>query len=207
MTFICILLANMIAAFIIYPKMPEMVPIHWNIQGEIDNYASKTFGTFFLPILNIAMYFLFLLLPKLDPKRANYERFTKSYKLIRYTIHIYMSLMFVVTVYAGMGHSIDIGFWITIGISLLIIILGIVIGRVKHNYFVGFKLPWTLANEEVWDKTHRIGSKLMVVGGIIALAFAFLTENQTRFYSLMACIFIPLIITAVYSYMIYKKIV
>ncbi len=80
-------------------------------------------------------------------------------------------------------------------------------GRVRHNYFVGFKFPWTLANEEVWKKTHRFGSKLMVLGGFLALIGVLITEGSMRFIILMIGVLVPSIITAIYSYFVYKNIV
>lgn len=201
-----ILLSALVAAVLIYPYMPERIPIHWNIRGEVDNYGSREFGTFFIPLLNIAMYLLFLAIPKLDPKRSNYERFSGSYRLIRYAMHIFMTGIFAVTALVSLGYDIDISLCISVGVALLFIIMGNIMGKVKHNYFVGFKYPWTLANEEVWKKTHRFGSKAMVIGGIAALAGVLLTENGVRFIVLMAGIFIPTILTTIYSYLVFRRI-
>jgi uncharacterized membrane protein len=202
-----ILAIPMIAAFIIYPHMPEQVPIHWNAQGQIDNYGSRLFGTFFQPLLNIAMYVLFILMPKFDPKRANYEKFNSSYLTIRYSFHLFIMLMFGVTAAAALGYPVRIDRWIPAGVAVLFIVMGNIMGRVRHNYFVGFKYPWTLANEEVWRRTHQLGAKLMVVGGFAGLFGVILTTGATSFVILMAGIFIPVIITTIYSYVIYKQIV
>lgn len=201
-----LVLGTFIAAFLIYPKMPDMVPIHWNIQGEVDGYGSRFFGTFLMPLVNLGMYVLLLVTPKLDPKRANYEKFGSSYRIIRFTLHLFFALIFALTVYASLGHPIDVSLWIPAGVSVLFIILGNVMGRVRHNYFVGFKFPWTLASEEVWQRTHRFGSKLMVLGGVFALVSVFLTEGNFRFILMMTGIMLPTIITTVYSYVIYRQI-
>lgn len=203
--FLLLLIIPLIAAFLVYPHMPDMVPTHWNIQGEIDDYSSKEFGTFFLPLLNIGLYILFIVLPYLDPKRANYEKFFGSYRLIRYATHVFFTFMFFITVLAALGYSIDIGRWIASGVAVLFIIMGNIMGRVRHNYFVGFRYPWTLANEEVWRRTHRVGSKAMVLGGFIALIGVLLTENTVRFIVLMAGLFIPIVFTTVYSYLVFRK--
>jgi uncharacterized membrane protein len=85
--------------------------------------------------------------------------------------------------------------------------MGNIMSRVRHNYFVGFKYPWTLANEEVWRKTHQLGSKLMVAGGFIALFGVIFTQGAASFAVMIVGIFIPVVITTVYSYIIYKRIV
>lgn len=201
-----ILIIPLIAAIIIYPHLPEQVPIHWNIRGEVDNYSSRTFGAFFLPLLNIVMYLLFVFLPKIDPKRSNYAKFESSYLTIRYTFHIFFMLLFGVTMAAALGYPVSIGKCVAIGVAVLFIIMGNIMGRVRHNYFVGFRLPWTLASEEVWVRTHRLGSRLMVIGGFIALVGAVFTAEAVAFVILMAGIFVPMIITAVYSFVLYKRI-
>ncbi|MFZ5945293.1 MAG: SdpI family protein [Bacillota bacterium] len=204
--FIYLLIIPLAVAFILYPSMPEQVPTHWNTRGEVDQYSSREFGTFFLPVLNIGLYVLLVVTPKLDPKRMNYEKFFGTYKFMRYAIHLFFVLMFAVTVSAALGHAIDIGLWIPAGISVLFILLGNIMSRVRHNYFVGFRFPWTLANEEVWRKTHLLGSKLMVAGGIFSLIFTFLTNNNLRFIGVMTGLLSPMMISFVYSYLLYKKI-
>lgn len=201
-----LLAATLVAAIVIYPHMPEQVPIHWNARGEVDGYGSRLFGTFFLPVLNLGMYALFLFLPRLDPKRANYEKFAGSYRFIRYTFHLFMAFMFALTAAAGLGRQVDIGLWVASGVAILFILLGNVLGRVRHNYFVGFRFPWTLANETVWKKTHQLGSKLMVAGGLLGLAGVLALDGDARFTALMVCIFLPMIVTIVYSYLVFRRI-
>lgn len=201
-----ILIVTFITAILVYPHMPEQVPIHWNVQGEVDNYGSRLFGTFSLPLLNILMYILFIILPKLDPKRANYSKFDSSYLTIRYSTHLFFALMFGVTAAVSLGYPIQIDKWIPAGVAVLFIVLGNIMGRVRHNYFVGFKYPWTLANEEVWRRTHQFGAKLMVIGGFIALLGVIFTRGSVSFMFLMAGVLVPMIITTIYSYVIYKQI-
>ena len=202
-----ILAIPIVIAVMVYPHMPERVPIHWNIQGQPNNYGSREFGTFFLPLLNIGMYVLFLVMPKLDPKYANYNKFGSSYLTIRYSLHLFFMLMFGVTIAASLGYPINIGRWVPAGVAVLIIVMGNIMSRVRHNYFVGFRYPWTLANEEVWKKTHQLGSKLMVIGGFIALFGVIFTQGTASFVILMAGILVPTVITTIYSYIIYKHIV
>lgn len=204
--FLMIVIVPFIIAILVYPYMPDQVPSHWNINGEIDDYSSRTFGAFFLPILNIGMYVLFIILPKLDPKRDNYLKFAGSYRIIRYSIHIFFIILFGLTVLVSLGYPVEMDFWIPVGVAILFMVIGGSMGRVKHNYFVGFKFPWTLANEAVWNRTHQVGSKAMVIGGALALIGVIFTENFAKFMILMIGIFIPVIFTSIYSYLLYKRI-
>lgn len=200
-----LLVIPVIAAVFLYPHMPDQVPIHWNINGQVDNYGSRLFGTFFLPLLNIFLYVMFLIMPKFDPKRANYSKFESSYNVIRYSTHLLFLLLFGVTAAAALGYPVNIGKWVPVAVCIMFIIFGNIMGRVRHNYFVGFKFPWTLANEEVWKKTHQVGAKAMVLGGIGALIGVLVTNGTMSFILMMAGIFIPVAFTITYSYLLYRN--
>ncbi|SMB81511.1 Uncharacterized membrane protein [Desulfonispora thiosulfatigenes DSM 11270] len=202
---IMLLIIPFIIGIILYPSLPDQMPTHWNFKGEVDQYSSRNFGTFFFPALNVFMYLTLLLAPKLDPKKENYEKFATSYKFIRVTLLVFLVFMYILTLYASLGYKVDMGLWISVGVSLLFIGLGNVLGRVRHNYFVGIRLPWTLANEKVWKKTHYVGSKAMVAGGVFSLLGVILTTDVYRFIFLMVGIFVPLIFVSIYSYVYYKK--
>lgn len=158
-----------------YSYLPETMPIHWNAKGQVDNYGSKAMAAFlfFLPIL-LALMFQFL--PKIDPKKQNYVKFQKYYDIFA----IFMTAFFVVvngvmlteTLKPG---TLSIGLVISIGVSLMLIVLGNMMGKIKHNYFMGIKTPWTLADPDVWNKTHRVGGIMWVVIGILALITSFIS--------------------------------
>ena len=121
-------------------------------------------------------------------------------------MHIFFGALYCLTIMAALGYQIDVGLWIAAGVAILFIALGNIMGRIRHNYFVGFRLPWTLANEDVWRKTHLVGSKLMVAGGVVGLIGVLLTESTLRFIILMLALFLPMIITGVYSYLYFRKV-
>lgn len=101
--FLILLAIPVIAGLILYPHMPDQIPIHWNASGEVDNYGSRLFGTFFLPALNILLYVMFLIMPKFDPKRANYSKFESSYTVMRYATHLLFLFLFAITSAAALG--------------------------------------------------------------------------------------------------------
>lgn len=201
-----LLFLSFVVAILLYPKMPAQAPIHWDAQGNVNGYGSREFGAFFLPGMNLGMYLLFLVLPRLDPRKENYAKFQGSYRIIRYAVHFLLLFVFLLTSLAALGVAVDISLWICVATTLLFIVLGSTMGKIRHNYFVGFRLPWTLANEEVWDKTHRLGGKLMIIFGVIGLIAVVVTSNEIRFVVLMTSIFLPMLVTGIYSYWYYKKI-
>ncbi|MBU3202139.1 SdpI family protein [Clostridium estertheticum] len=189
-----------------YPLLPNRVPIHWNFKGQVDGYGGKFFGAFGLAFINLAMYLLFIALPYIDPKGKNYESFQSTYQYLKYLLIIFFLGIEVTTLLIGTGVAINITIFIQIMISLLFILLGNVMGRFKFNYFVGIKTPWTLANEEVWRKTHRMAAPIWVIGGILNIL---LTVTKVNFNWLGFVIIVAAISIAptVYSYIIYHKIV
>ena len=138
---LAILLLTFLAAAAVYPMMPDQVPIHWNAAGQVDGYGSRAFGAFFLPVMNLGIYVLFLVLPKLDPRKENYAKFGSSYRFIRYTFHFFMVYIFVITLLASLGYGVSIDRLVPIGVALLFIVLGNYMGKIRHNYFVGFAFP------------------------------------------------------------------
>ena len=157
---ILIIIAAFLVSIYFYPMMPEKVPTHWNFKGEIDGYSGRLSGSLIMPIINLIMYILFIFLPALDPKKENYRLFESTYIYFRYLFHIFFFAMHIMIISASLGYIVNTTRLVTFGISLLFMLMGNVMGRVKHNYFVGIKTPWTLANEEVWRKTHRLAALL-----------------------------------------------
>lgn len=199
-----LLLAFWLGCALLYPKLPAQVPIHWNIHGEVDGYAHKAVAAFILPLLPLFIYVLMTVTAKIDPQQKNYEKFTNSYYKIRMALVLLMVGIVLLTELAALGYPINIDLVIRILMPILFIFLGYQMGKIRHNYFIGIRTPWTLANEQVWVKTHRFGSKLMVAGGIFALAGIFFSP-PIGFAILMAGILLPALIATIYSYLLYSR--
>ncbi|MGB9867019.1 MAG: SdpI family protein [Bacillota bacterium] len=187
-----------------YPRLPHKVPTHWNFRGEVDGWSSKQFGVFFFPALTLAMYVLFLYLPLLDPKRASYEKFQGAYRLIVSSVIMFMNGMYLITILAGLGYMVDVGVLVRLGVSLLFIVIGDQLARVKPNWFVGIRTPWTLSSEDNWRKTHRFGAKTMVLGGLLpllTLPFRGAAAATIYFVLVMGGALVPVL----YSYMLFRS--
>ncbi|HZK84717.1 MAG TPA: SdpI family protein [Desulfosporosinus sp.] len=205
MILILILLGFSLGAYF-YPSLPDKVPTHWNMNGEVNGYGGRLFGAFGLPAISLATYLMFLVLPHIDPKKKNYDQFKSTYQFLKYLLILFFLGTEVMTLLIATGSIVNKPIFIQIMVSLLFIFIGNVMGRVKHNYFVGIKTPWTLASEEVWRKTHRMAAPLWVLGGIIniMLAFSGTTINGIGFIIIVAVISI---VPMAYSYIAYQQIV
>ncbi len=185
-------------------KLPDRVPMHWNWQGEVDSYGSRVQGLWTIPIMTVGIMILFWFLPKFDPKREKYQQFADVWEIFQSSFVIFMLYVYVVSLYAAMA-KIDVGGLVMLGIGLLFVLLGNYMGKIRQNYFVGIKLPWTLSNEEVWNRTHRVGGWCFVLAGILMVLGAYfkIVMGWLFVVAMVTCLIVPIL----YSYIIYKKIV
>jgi len=201
-----LILIAFVASFYFYANFPDQVPTHWNFQGTADNYSNKTFGAFFFPWLILAMYVMFIIFPNLDPKKDRYQQFTKVYHLFKNTLILVMVSIYFISSLIGMGYNLPISILIPGIIGLLFIILGNYMGKIKRNWFMGIRTPWTLSNEEVWNKTHRLGGKIFIAMGVIMLAGSFIPNESLFGLIFIIGVLITALVPIIYSYRLYKKI-
>lgn len=193
------------ASFVIYPYLPEQVPSHWNLQGEVDSYASRAFGAFFGPGLAIGLYVLMLVTPKIDPKGANFTRYGKSWDVIRWLVVLIMLGISVITWLAALEIVASVGKYVLALVSLTLIVIGNYLPKIKYqNYTLGIRNPWTLDNELVWRDTHRFAGLFMVLGGLLGLSGLFFSD-KVAFVLLMIGALVPSLGSFVYSYLRYSQ--
>ena len=187
-----------------YPQLPPTVATHWNVRGVADGFSSRLVAVSIMPLVIIGMTGLFNVLPKLDPRRANYTKFIGTYWLIANAVILFILIGHGMIVATGLGYPVKIGRTMPIGVGLLFIVLGNYLTRVEPNWFVGIRTPWTLSSDTVWRKTHRTGGWLMVLGGLVIAACAFLPPGA--FLPLfIAAILIMSVIPIVQSYVLWKR--
>jgi uncharacterized membrane protein len=187
-----------------YPRLPEEVPIHWNFSGEVDGYASKLFAVLFGPIFLTWIYGILFGVSKIDPRKENYEKFAGAYRVFMNASLTFFVVIHIAVIFSGLGYDVNMDWIVNIGLGLLFIILGNYMPKVKANYFIGIRTPWTLANETVWARTHRFGGKVFFIGGIIMIVSAF-APSSIRAVLLIASIACIVLVPTVYSYAVYKK--
>ena len=197
--------AVIIAAFYFAGVLPEVVPIHWNAQGQVDDYGSKNFAVIFLPLIIIGMYLLFLLLPYIDPRKANYQKFAGAYNVFKTSILLVMLALYLITNLNALGYPLPVNLIVPLIIAVLFIVMGAYLPKIKSNWFVGIRTPWTLSNDEVWQKTHQLGGKLFMAEGLLMIILIFLLPDYL-FIFLMISVFALLIWIFVYSYLLYRKV-
>jgi len=188
----------------VWNSLPETVPIHWNLEGDIDNWGSKytLIGLVFLmPILT---YILMLVVPKIDPKKR-IEAMGGKYDQFKFILVAFMSVLSIFIIYVTKNQQLSSPAIIFVLVGVLYIFLGNYFKVLKQNYFIGIKTPWTLENEEVWKLTHLYAGKMWVIGGLLVVVLSLIVPEEINFYFFIAITAIISIVPIVYSYLIYKK--
>ncbi|MCA1966329.1 MAG: SdpI family protein [Flavobacterium sp.] len=201
--FLAIALIPFVYLIYIWNRLPEKVPMHWNGAGEIDRYGDKKELLVTLFMLVGITYFVFLIIPSIDPKQKLQNMGNKLNNL-RMILTLFMSGLAVFILYSVQQKTSNPSFVLAI-IGLLFAFLGNYFKTIKPNYFIGIKTPWTLENEEVWKKTHELGGKLWFIGGLL-MALTFVLPNEMQLYTFLGITAVISIVPIVYSYLEFKKI-
>lgn len=197
-----VILAFAMAAAL-YRRLPESVPTHWNARGEADGFTAKPWGPFVLPLVMAGTYLLRTVLPRISPRGYRIERFQHVFDILQAAIIAFLFFVTVLALLAGIGKPVAMARALHAGTGLLFIVLGNFMGKLTKNFFVGIRTPWTLASDEVWLRTHRLGGRLFVLAGI-GLFIAGLAGGGGA--PLIAAVAIAAGVPAVYSYVLYRRI-
>ena len=160
-----------LAAAVAWSAAPDRIPVHWNAQGQPDGYGGRAEGLLLLPATALGLYVLFLVLPWIDPFRVNYASFSGAYTVMRMAVLALMVVLYGAIHLMLRGYAVDFTQIVPVAIGALFVVLGSVFGRIRRNWFVGIRTPWTLTSEVSWTRTHRLGAWLFpLLGVLLALA-------------------------------------
>jgi uncharacterized membrane protein len=166
--------ASFLLGIFFYTRFPAQVISHWSFAGVADGYSDKLSGAFALPLIIAAMYLLFLVLPFFDPKKERYGEFQHTYHIFRLVLMAVMFGVYMVMGLVNLGYPVNVQLVVPVMIGLLMMIIGNFMGKLKPNWFMGIRTPWTLSSDTVWQKTHRVGGYLFVLFGLIVMMCPFL---------------------------------
>ena len=197
-----VILIPMLAGLLFWDKLPDVLTTHWGINGKADGWSGKGFAVCALPLILLAIHWLCVFVSVKDP--GNKEQNSKAFRLVLWIIP-FISLFTSGIMYSvSMGMEFDIGKIMLAVIGLMFVVVGNYLPKCKRNYTLGIKLPWTIQNDENWNKTHRMGGKIWVIGGLLMMFMMFLSEKVIPFVIVPVILIIALIPT-VYSYVLAKK--
>ncbi len=189
---------------IVWDDLPDKVPMHWNLKGEIDRYGSKN-ELWILPIfMSLLTYLIFLFVPLIDPKKQ-IESMGKKYHQLKNYILLFMGLMTCYMIYATTIEKLIGTKLLFIGIGALISIVGVYMPFIKPNYFIGVRTPWTLESDQVWKATHQLTGQIWMISGVLLALIAFGIDREHFFWVFMGLIIVIAIIPILYSYLKFKE--
>jgi uncharacterized membrane protein len=202
-----LVVATFAASALLYPNLPEKIPTHWNIRGQVDAYGAKTWAVFLMPAVMVGMLGLFRLLPWLSPRNFEIEPFKATYDYIVVTVIGLFAYIHAVTLYAGWSDmhgvkGIDVGRLLVGGIFLFLGLMGNVMGKVRRNFYVGIKVPWTLASDRVWNDTHRLAAWTLVSGSLVGFV---IVVSGLSMIAAFVVLMVSALIPVVYSFVHYKQ--
>ena len=190
-----------------WKSLPDQVAIHFDLQGHPDRYGNKTELLLMIGILSavsIGLYFLLSNIYKIDPKKYAVENKGRLQR-IAFVISIFISALSCFIVYSTTKGGFELGIrYVFAGVGLLFCFIGNYMHTIKPNYFAGFRVPWTLNNEENWRKTHLLGGKLWFAGGLVIAVVCLVLPNTISIIAFFTITMILVIIPLVYSYRLYK---
>lgn len=199
-----IVAAGFIASAVVYPRLPETIPTHWDFSGHPNGWSSRFWGAWLIPIFLLGMWSLVRILPRIDPRGSNYAKFGGAFEAIIDTIMLFMLAVHIVALRAALGYPMQMQRILPIGVGVVLIVIGNLLPRARPNWFVGIRTPWTLSSDRVWEKTHRFGGRVFVAGGLIITIASFLwvQEAHVVLFAVMALVASSVMI---YSYLEWKR--
>jgi uncharacterized membrane protein len=188
----------------LYGRLPEQMASHWNTANQVDGYISRFWGAFLMPVIAGAMLVLFLVIPGIDPLKANIAQFREYFNAFIALVVAFLVYMHVLTILWNLGYDqFNMGAAMLPAMGLLFIFAGVMMRNAKRNFFIGIRTPWTLSSDRVWDETHRLGAILFIASGVLAMLGAFFANYAIWF--IMIPILGSTLFLLVYSYLLYQR--
>ena len=197
-----VILLPIIAGLFLWNKLPDKIPTHWNAAGEVDGWSSKAFAVFGLPGFLFAVHWLCLLASSADPKKQNIEG--KVLNIVLWMCPVISVLGAVLMYGTALGMEFKVEKIIPSLVGVVFIVVGNYLPKCKQSYTMGIKLPWTLNDEENWNRTHRLGGKLWVACGFIFIV-SMLLPTTFMMVTELVIITVAVLVPTVYSYLIFRE--
>lgn len=195
---------NLLLAAVFYLKLPDRIPMHWAMDGTVTYHPRHEL--FLMCGMGLLFALLFDLLPRIDPRRGNYQRFGTYYDGFCVVIQFFLlSMTAVILTESFRPGSVSVSTVVRLGVGLLLIFIGNMMPKFKSNFYCGIKTPWTLSSEEVWRKTHRLGGKCFFAAGLVMALSILLPAPRTAFNLSIAAVLLAALAPGVMSYVWWRR--
>jgi len=199
------IVAATVGGLLLWNRLPDAMASHWGPNDEVNGYMSKFWGVFLMPLITLGLFGLFLVIPSIDPLKANIAQFRDVFNLFITLIVSFMIYIYFLTLRWNLGYP-DFGMSKAMlpAMGILFFFIGYMLRKSKRNFFIGIRTPWTLSSDKVWDETHRLGSVLFMASGVLAFIGSFF-GGMLAFWFLFIPVIGSTLITLVYSYVLYQR--
>ena len=195
---------SLVFSLSVYNRLPEQMASHWNEAGQVDGTISRFWGAFMMPLVVLGMLAFFLVIPNIDPLKANIAKFRGQFNTFITLIVAFMTYIHILTTAWNLGYDqFNMGTAMMPALGLVFIFAGIMMRKAKRNFFIGIRTPWTLSSDHVWDETHRLGAVLFIGSGIIAMLGVFF--GNYAIWLVLVPVLGSTLFLLVYSYVLYQK--
>lgn len=191
-------------AVLSWPRLPEEVASHWDLNGAVNGTTSRFWLVLMMPILAVALAGILTIAPKVDPKRRNFPLHAGAYWVVANAVLVFLAVVDVLVIGYNLGWPIKIQVVMMPGLGLLFIVIGNVMTRVRPNWIFGIRTPWTLSSEVSWRETHRIGGYGFVAVGVAVLITS-IAAPTAAIYVMLIGISIATLLAVVWSYVAWKR--
>ncbi len=161
------IVASWILVILFYHRLPNPVPVHWTLSGRVNGTMEKPWGALLPALLMTGLWLGLVILPAISPRGFRMENFLGTWQLLIVLILAFMLFAEITAFLKASGAHLSLDHLIPAAIGILLIGFGNFMGKLRKNFFVGIRTPWTLANDTVWYKTHRLGAWIFVAGGLL----------------------------------------
>ena len=200
-----LMLIPFIYAAISWNSLPNQIPTHWGISGQPDDWGGKV-SILLMPGLSVFSYLLFLVMPFIDPRKANYTQFPDRIFKIRLLTIVYFTVTAVSLIYGG-----TINDWsfhsklFSSGIFILVALMGNYIINIKPSWFIGIRNPWTLSSDNVWKQTHLVFGRVLFYGSLVCFVISFFLHGHQLPILIIAFMGGTVVLAYAYSFWLFKK--
>ena len=199
-----IVVAAFLATAVVYQSLPATIPTHWSVEGQANGWSSRIWGAWMIPFFLLGMWAMFRFLPAIDPRGRNYAKFGGAFEGIMISLMLFALGLHLIVLRAALGYPVEMRRVLPIGVGVLFIVIGNLLPRARPNWFIGLRTPWTLSSDRVWEKTHRFGGRIFVVGGVLMILAA-LFSAQWAHVVLFAVVLLCSAGAFIYSYLEWKR--
>jgi uncharacterized membrane protein len=198
-------LVGVAASLAVYRRLPETMAVHWDMDGNPNGWMPRAVGAFFAPVFLLVLWQLMRVLPRIDPREPNYARFGAAYDTIVAATLLLVLATHGIVLAEALGHHVAVARVVPALVGVLFVVIGNVMPRMRPNWWFGVRTPWTLSNDRVWARTHRLAGFSMTAAGLVMIGAALALPARLGVPVLLASTVAATVGPAVYSYLTWKR--